>query len=68
MELKSDEVLTNTEFSVGWAGPGLKGMKDKGKPNKSGSKGKQNTKPNVFIEGSENVVSNKGALGLSEGT
>ena len=43
-------------------------MKDKAKPNKGGSKGKQNTKPNGFSEGSGNVVSNKGALGLNEGT
>ena len=43
-------------------------MKDKAKPNKGGSKGKQKTKPNGFSEGSGIVVSNKGALGLNEGT
>ena len=68
VELKSDEVLTKAEFSMGWAGTGLKGMKDNGRPNKCGSKGKQKIKRNVFLEGSETVVSNKEALGLSEGS
>lgn len=43
-------------------------MKNRNRPNKCGSKGKQQIKPIIVPRGSKSEVSNKGATGLSEGT
>ena len=53
---------------MGWDGTGLKGVKHKSRPNKCGSKGKQQIRPIIVPKGTRSEVSNKGATGLSDGT
>ncbi|KAK7831668.1 hypothetical protein CFP56_027134 [Quercus suber] len=68
MKTDGGTVEKNVAFKVGWAEMGLEGMKNKTKPNKSGSKGKQKIRPICGPVVSKNKNANNGEMGLSEDT
>nr|POE76983.1 hypothetical protein CFP56_49696 [Quercus suber] len=68
MSTEGGTVVDNIAFKVGWAEMGLEEMKNKNKPNKSGSKGKQKIRPTCGPVVSKTKNANKGEMGLSEGT
>ncbi|KAK9998737.1 hypothetical protein SO802_018340 [Lithocarpus litseifolius] len=65
---KSNAMIIGAEFNMGWDDTGLKGVKNKNRPNKCGNKGKQQIRPIIGPEGIRSGESNKVAAGLSEGT
>nr|POE98069.1 hypothetical protein CFP56_39511 [Quercus suber] len=66
-DLNMETMMLEAEFNLGWVDMGSKGVISKGRPNKSGSKGKQKIRPNVIMERAGGDMSDKGAVGLSEG-
>lgn len=44
MVSNADAMIIRAEFNMGWDGTGLKGVKNRNRPNKCGSKGKQQIK------------------------
>lgn len=68
LDTKVGGMNNKVEFRMGWIETGLVGVKDKKKPNKSGSKGKPKLRPISGPMLAQNKVVNKGVMGLSEGT
>nr|POF06678.1 hypothetical protein CFP56_60065 [Quercus suber] len=65
-DVNMETIMSDAEFKLGWVDLGFKGAISKGRPNKSGGKGKQKIRPNVIRERGDGDMSDKGEVGLKE--
>lgn len=68
VEINTDTMMLEVEFSLGWASTGLKGMTQNGKPSKGASKGKQTIRPKVTSEKHRSGKIINETVGFSEGS